>query len=169
MKQDRISKRMMKLAKISRLTREDVSLNLDEARGNFSSSKSKVEEAQARLDELQKEFEELQENFGQARSTLLELNHLAQVMDLTGAEETRDRKGQRTFMIGGKEHEVDASDVNDIRCTPYSRKKEEDEDSNATDDVKKEKSFSPDVSLADDPDLAFASDIIESTAKLRFR
>jgi hypothetical protein len=188
MKRDRISKRMTKLARIGRMTRDDVSKGLDAARGNFGSSKSQVEEAKQKLEQLQQEFEQLQDNFNQARSHLLDLTNLSQVMDLTGSEETRDRKGLRTFMIGGKEHEVDSSDVNDIKCSPYSRKKkdkdekekgdeekdededEEDEDDNDSDDsVKKERSFSPDVSLADDPDLAFASDIIESTAKLRFR
>ena len=174
MKRDRIFDRMHKLARIGRQSRKEVAEALDGARGGFGSSKSQLEEAQQKMNALQQEVERLTSAFEDARSNLLELTNLSQVMDLTGSGETRDRKGLRTFMVGGKEHEVDAGDMKDIKLSPYSKKlkgpEEEDEDSNSTDDVKKDPiSFSPDVSLADDPDVAFASDIIESTAKLRFR
>jgi hypothetical protein len=84
-------------------------------------------------------------------------------------------------MIGGKESEVDCSDASDTKVTPWRKEKklnpqpEEPEkepegddgdsnDSSDSGDVKAE-SFTSDVSLADDPDLAFASDILSRAAK----
>jgi multidrug efflux pump subunit AcrA (membrane-fusion protein) len=173
MKRQRIFDRLEKLARIGRQSRNDVNDALDGARGQFGASKSQLDEAQQKLDALQQEVEQLTQAFEDARTNLLELTNLSQIMDLTGATEARDRKGLRTFMVGGKEHEIDAGDLKDIKMTPFSKKKKESEedteDTNDSDDGKKKETFTADVSLADDPDLAFASDIIESTAKLRFR
>jgi hypothetical protein len=182
MKRARISERLDKLARIERMTRKDVDKGLGGARESFSKAKQKFDAACSEFDAVQKRVDELKSQVDDAKSALIELSDIARTMDLTGAQESRDRKGTRTYMIGGKESEVDCSDARDPKVTEYTKpKKGEDPmartspkepsaDDGASDDSSergevKGESFTGDVSLADDPDLAFASDILSRAAK----
>jgi hypothetical protein len=181
MKRARISERLNKLARIQRMTRKDVNKSLDGAREEFGRAKQKYDAACSELDSVQRAVDDLKAQVDEAKSSLIELSDVARTMDLTGANEVRDRKGTRTYMIGGQESEVDCSDARDPKVSPWkkpkkgekaeekeseeeSEKDEDGHDSSDSGDVKAE-SFTSDVSLADDPDLAFASDILSRAAK----
>ena len=144
-----ITDRIQKLAKLNGMSRKQVDKDLNNARTNFSKVKSQYDEANSALQMAQRRLDALQEKLNESKGKLVDLSDVARVMDLTGASEARDRKGAKTYMIGGKESEVDCSDVNDIKINPYVKPSKKQEDEN---------------------DLSFAIDMLsEAATKIKSR
>ncbi len=99
--------------------RKSVDKDLGSVRKQFQKSKDAYESAKKDFETAQSKLEKAELQMKELKEKLVDLNDCVRVMDLTGAEGYKDRKGQKSYKINGKDYFVDASDVNDVQTVPW--------------------------------------------------
>jgi len=106
--------------------RPQLEKELKENRKRFEKARLDYDKHNGQLAGLQQKVEDCRNEMAAARKNLGDIHSCIQTMDLTGANAIRERGDERNYMINNKEYSVDTSDADDIKITPWTRKKKND-------------------------------------------
>lgn len=99
--------------------RKQIEKELSAVRNQFLKLKTLVDDAEAEFEAAKSKVDNNKGELSSLKEKLIELTDIIKTMDLTGAEATKERKGNRSYKIRGKDYHVDTSDINNVQVTPW--------------------------------------------------
>lgn len=172
---ERIIQRTHELEKLAgKKGRKQLEAELSKARKDVNKATVQYNTSKGQLNSLEKQVEKAEKKMQDARHEISRLSKMLQHMDLTGAEEVRERPNDVSYVIDGKEMHIDISDVNDVKITPWRQylKKRREDSSNSDDEHYKsdDEGEAFDIAFVDDEgfdlDITSSGDIKEATFQL---
>lgn len=108
-------------------SRKELDKEMGKIRKEFANAKAVYDSSYAQLNALQAKVDSAQQKMQEARQALINISSQIQMMDLTGANATRDRGDVRTYLVDGKEYHAekseDGNDVNMVLWKEFKLKK----------------------------------------------
>jgi len=146
---------LFKKLALSGMDAKSVNKMLSDAQKAFAKARQEYTDANSQLAGLQARVDAAQSEMSAARKAMVDINHAAQTMHLTGAEGLKQEKGgDYSYIVDGDRMYADTSDFENINLVPWKEylasKKEsddenDDEDSEISDDEYSESIDSEDI------------------------